>query len=319
MPEPKDGNAILRINRIGICGTDIHAFEGTQPYFSYPRVLGHELSAEVVSVSVNSGFIAGDVVTVIPYKNCGTCIACRNGKENCCVQMQVYGVHADGGMAEFFQVPERLLVHGQGLNHDELALVEPLAIGAHAVRRAGLVPREFVLVNGAGPIGLAVMTYAKIAGCKVIAADVNPYRLEFCRDKVGTEYLVNPADGDMETKLQHITSGDMPTVIFDATGNKQAIESSFSYMAHGGRYVLVGLQKGNIEVNHPEFHKREGTLLSSRNATRQDFEQVISSIQQKLIDPTVFITHRADFYDTDDNLQLYLTKEKNLIKTLLCL
>ena len=135
-PELKPDHAIIKIKRIGICGTDLHAYEGTQPYFNYPRILGHELSGDLIDLDNADGFVPGDVVTIIPYFNCGTCVACRNNKPNCCVNIQVCGVHVDGGMVEYFSVPSYSLVNGEGLSYDELALIEPLAIGAHGIRRA---------------------------------------------------------------------------------------------------------------------------------------------------------------------------------------
>ena len=137
-PLVEKGKAVLRIKKIGICGTDLHAFEGTQPYFEYPRILGHELAAEIVGIENNDKFNIGDIVTFIPYFNCGECIACRNGLTNCCVSMKVCGVHIGGGMTEYLSVPVDSLVSGQGVSADELALVEPLAIGAHSIRRAGV-------------------------------------------------------------------------------------------------------------------------------------------------------------------------------------
>lgn len=308
------GQAIIRIRRIGICGTDLHAFEGTQPYFNYPRILGHELAGDLVEADKAPGFVPGEAVTIIPYFNCGICIACRNGKPNCCTTLKVCGVHIDGGMVDYLVAPSAALVHGEGLSYDQLALIEPLAIGAHAVRRAGIQPGEFVLVVGAGPIGLGTMEAARIAGGEVIAMDINEDRLRFCREKLGVLHTVNPLAaseggvgaavgkplategvmGPMEA-LQHIKRGDMPTVVIDATGSLRAIENAFQYMAHGARYVLVGLQKGEIRFSHPEFHKREGTLMSSRNATRADFEFVMDSMRNGLIDPTTYITHRVGF------------------------
>src|SRR5882672_1087109 len=135
-PTLQKGHAIIKIKRIGICGTDLHAFEGTQPYFSYPRILGHELSGELVEIDDAPGFQIGEAVTFIPYFNCGVCIACRNSKPNCCVNIKVCGVHIDGGMSSYLSVPSASLVHGEGLSFDELALIEPLAIGAHGIRRA---------------------------------------------------------------------------------------------------------------------------------------------------------------------------------------
>jgi 2-desacetyl-2-hydroxyethyl bacteriochlorophyllide A dehydrogenase len=319
MPSAKPGEAIIKIKRIGICGTDLHAFEGTQPFFSYPRILGHELAGQLVDNGGAEGFKPGESVTFMPYFNCGHCISCRSGKPNCCAQLEVCGVHIDGGMAEYLQVPARLLVHGHGMSYDELALVEPLAIGAHGVRRAAVTPGEFVLVIGAGPIGLSVMEFARIAGGKVIAIDINEKRLEFCQEKLQVPYVINAKHEDVTKELARITNGDMPTVVIDATGNQKAINSAFYYMAHGARYVLVGLQKGDIIVSHPEFHKREATLMSSRNATHEDFEQVIACIKKGLINPLNYITHRVEFDEVKDAFADWLNPENGVIKAMISL
>jgi 2-desacetyl-2-hydroxyethyl bacteriochlorophyllide A dehydrogenase len=315
-PVPGAGQALLRIRRIGICGTDLHAFQGTQPFFSYPRVLGHEWAAELVDTGGAPGFAVGDAVTFIPYFNCGQCIACRAGKPNCCVQMQVCGVHVDGGMAELLAVPANLLVHGQGLSYDELALVEPLAIGAHGVRQADVQPGEFVLVVGAGPIGLGVIEFARIAGAHVIALDINEQRLAFCREKLGVAHTINALAPDVLAQVAAVTHGDMPTVVIDATGSQQAILGAFQYLAHGGRLVLVGLQKGEITFSHPEFHKHEATLMSSRNATRADFEHVIRSMKQGLVQPTTYITHRVRFDEVQAEFARWLDPATGVIKAL---
>jgi 2-desacetyl-2-hydroxyethyl bacteriochlorophyllide A dehydrogenase len=316
-PSIQAGHTLLRIQRIGVCGTDLHAFEGTQPYFNYPRILGHELAA-IIEETNAPGFKKGDAVTIIPYFNCGTCIACRKGKPNCCVSMKVCGVHVDGGMREFLLVPDSSLVSGEGLSLDELALVEPLAIGAHAVRRAAVEKDEFVLVVGAGPIGLGTMEFARIAGGKVIAMDVQESRLEFCRTKLNIPHTIN-AKNDVMAELQRITDGDMPTVVIDATGNLKAITNAFQYLAHGGRYVLVGLQKEEIGFSHPEFHKRESTLMSSRNATRADFEHVLSCMREKLVDPATYITHRVGFEEVKDNFNSWLDPKNGVIKAMVAL
>jgi len=310
------GNAIIQIRRIGICGTDLHAFEGTQPYFSYPRILGHELAGDLVEADGAPDFTPGEAVTFIPYFNCGYCIACRSGKPNCCVRIQVSGVHIDGGMVEYLSVPSYSLVHGDGLSHDELALVEPLAIGAHGVRRADVQPGESVLVVGAGPIGLGTMEFARIAGANVIALDINESRLAFCKNRLGVSHTVNALSPDVAEQLSAITNGDMPTVVIDATGSLRAINTAFAYMAHGGRYVLVGLQKGDISFSHPEFHKREATLMSSRNATRVDFEHVIGSMKKGLVDPTTYITHRVSFGQIQSEFESWLDPANGVIKAM---
>jgi len=315
-PELKEGHAILKIKRIGICGTDLHAFEGTQPFFEYPRILGHELAGELVAVDNAPGFSIGEAVTIIPYFNCGQCIACRTGKPNCCVNIKVSGVHQHGGMVEYLSVPSYALVHGEGLSFDELALVEPLAIGAHGVRRAAVTKDEYILIVGAGPIGLGTMEFARIAGGKVIALDINNERLKFCKDKLKVEHTINALDMDVVQQLRTITNGDMPTVIIDATGSLKAINNAFQYMAHGARYVLIGLQKGEICFSHPEFHKREATLMSSRNATREDFEHVIHSMKKKEINPTTYITHRVLFEQVKDEFEQWLNPANGVIKAM---
>jgi 2-desacetyl-2-hydroxyethyl bacteriochlorophyllide A dehydrogenase len=317
LPEPIQNRAIIRIKRVGVCGTDLHAFEGTQPFLSYPRILGHELSGELVSFDHSPGFELNEPVSFIPYFNCGNCIACRRGKPNCCVHMQVCGVHIDGGMAEYISVPADSLLHGYELSLDELALVEPLSIGAHGVRRAKIEAGEFVLVVGAGPIGIGTMEFARIAGGKVIALDVNEHRLQFCKEKLHLKHVVNGIKNDAFEQIREITDGDMPTVVIDATGNLGAINHAFQWMAHGARYVLIGLQRGDILVNHPEFHKREGTLMSSRNATRQDFELVIDAIRRKDISPLDYITHRAKFDDVSMVFESWLNPKNHVIKAMI--
>lgn len=316
-PVLSEGQAIIKIKRIGICGTDLHAFEGTQPYFEYPRVLGHELAGEIVAIDGSPDFKVGDAVTFIPYFHCGACVACRSGNTNCCVSMKVFGVHIDGGMAEYISVPTSALVRGEGLDFDDLALIEPLAIGAHGVRRANIRPGEFVLVMGAGPIGLATLEFARIAGAQVIALDINQERLQFCQERLHVQHTLNARSPDIMEQLKRITNGDMPTVVIDATGNQQAIISGFSYFAHGGRFVLIGLQKGDITFSHPEFHKREGTLMSSRNATREDFEQVINSMRNGLVNPATYITHRVLFDEVIHEFESWLNPATGVVKAMI--
>ena len=315
-PLLQEERAILKVKRIGICGTDLHAFEGTQPFFKYPRILGHELAAEIADIGTNNEFTVGDRVTFSPYFYCGECIACRNGLTNCCTDIKVFGVHIDGGMSEFISVPIKYLIKGNDMSFEELALVEPLAIGAHGIRRAKLKSNEFVLVIGAGPIGLGLMEFARIAGGRVIAMDVNDQRLRFCKEKLNVTNIINPAKDDAMEQLRAITDNDMPTVVIDASGNLKAINSAFQYMAHGGRYVLVGLQRNEIVFNHPEFHKREATLMSSRNATSEDFNHVLNSMRNKLLDPATYITHRVMFDEVKDKFESWLDPANGVIKAM---
>jgi 2-desacetyl-2-hydroxyethyl bacteriochlorophyllide A dehydrogenase len=317
IPVLQSGYAIIKIARIGICGTDLHAYEGTQPYFTYPRILGHELSGTIHQIQADQSFAIGDKVTFIPYFNCNQCIACKNNKPNCCTNIQVCGVHIDGGMREYLQVPISTLIKQNDLSFDELALVEPLAIGAHAIRRANVQPNEYVLVIGAGPIGIGIMEFAKIAGANVIALDVNAQRLSFCKETINLPHCINATDANVYEQIQTITNSDMPTVVIDATGNLKAINNALQYLAHGGRYVLVGLQKENFSFSHPEFHKRETTLLSSRNATRDDFNHVLTCMKNKLINPTNYITHKVAFDNVANEFDNFLNPANGVIKAMI--
>ncbi|MGJ7031068.1 zinc-binding alcohol dehydrogenase family protein [Niabella hirudinis] len=316
VPESGAGMARIRLKRVGICGTDLHAFEGTQPFFSYPRILGHELSGELLDTSGAEGFESGELVTIIPYFSCGTCIACRMGKPNCCVTINVFGVHIDGGMREEIVVPISSLLHSQGLSADELALVEPLAIGAHGVNRAGVQPGEYVLVIGAGPIGLGAMELARIAGAHVIALDINTDRLRFCKEQLAVHAVVKGTNPDAVEQVKAITNGDFPTVVIDATGNLRAINNGIQYLAHGGRYVLIGLQKEAFSFSHPEFHKRESTLMSSRNAVKEDFELVIRSMKEGAIRPQTYITHTVAFDEVPAQFENWLNPATGVIKAM---
>ncbi len=313
-PPMRAGHAIVKIRKICICGTDLHAFEGTQPFFHYPRILGHELSGELMDFDDAPGFQRGEAVTFLPYLNCGNCIACRAGKTNCCVNLQVCGVHIDGGMVDYYSIPSRLLVHSNDLDLTELAMVEPLAIGAHGIRRAEVQSGEFVLVMGAGPIGLATMEFAKVKGAEIMAMDLNPHRLEFCKNILGISNIINAANPDIIEQISDITHGNMPTVVIDASGNRKAIHSGLNYLAHGGRYILIGLQKEEIMFSHPDFHRKEATLMSSRNATRDDFEYVIKNLVNRKINPRSFITNRVKFIDAAAGFSDWLVPANHVIK-----
>jgi 2-desacetyl-2-hydroxyethyl bacteriochlorophyllide A dehydrogenase len=310
------GEAIVRIKRIGICGTDLHAYKGNQPFFTYPRVLGHELAGIIEEIGDNpAGLRQGDQVSIIPYLHCGSCIACRSGKTNCCTAMNVLGVHTDGGMRELISVPVTHLIGTAGLTLDQSAVLEPLSIGAHAVRRSGLLPGETALVIGAGPIGLGVMAFAKHLGAQVIAMDINDERLDFCRNWANVDHTVNALQQPLE-RLNQLTGGDYPAIVFDATGNAKSMTESFNYVAHGGKLVFVGLVKADISFHDPEFHKRELTLLGSRNATKEDFFHVLEAVQSGAVDVDRYITHRAPFADMIARFDGWLKPESKVIKAM---
>jgi 2-desacetyl-2-hydroxyethyl bacteriochlorophyllide A dehydrogenase len=292
---PGPGEALVRVRRVGICGTDLHAFRGEQPFFSYPRILGHELGVEVVALAPDANrpdLAPGDICAVEPYLNCGVCSACRRGKTNCCEKLQVLGVHRDGGMRELITIPATKLYKTNGLSVDQLALVEMLCIGAHAVRRCQPEPGEPALVIGAGPIGLSVIQFAQLAGAEVVVLEVSPQRQAFCRRQLGIERMLD-GEGDTVARLRGLFGGDLPTLVFDATGNTQSMHAAFQYVANGGKLVFVGLVQADITFHDPEFHRREMTLLSSRNAASADFVQVIQSLESGNVALDAWITHRS--------------------------
>jgi threonine dehydrogenase-like Zn-dependent dehydrogenase len=161
------------------------------------------------------------------------------------------------------------------------------------------------------------MEFVRIAGGNVIALDINEQRLQFCKNKLNVDYIINASSSDVTEQLKQITNNDMPTVVIDATGNLKAINNAFNYMAHGARYILIGLQKENISFSHPEFHKREATLMSSRNATRQDFEQVITNIKNGKVKPTTYITQRVQFDNVLEEFESWLDPSNGLIKAMI--
>lgn len=314
-PEPAAGEALVRIRRVGICGTDFHIFAGNQPFVSYPRIMGHELAGEIVDAPRDSGLSPGDHVCVAPYIACGVCVACRRSKPNCCMNIAVLGVHRDGGLAEYLSAPTQNILPANGLGLDALAMTEFLAIGRHAVRRANVEAGQRVLVVGAGPIGLGVALFARLQGAEVVAMDNRAERLAFCRDQLGAAHTLSPSDTAYEA-LGALSHGEFFDAVFDATGNRKAMEQGFRYVAHGGAYVLVSVVQGDITFTDAEFHKRETTLLGSRNATIADFLEVIDAMRAGHVPLRALNTHRASLEDLPQMLPQWSTPQSGVIKAL---
>lgn len=313
---PAEGEALVKVLHVGICGTDLHAFEGTQPFFDYPRILGHELAVEVLETNGDTTLKAGDICAVRPYINCGECVACRRGITNACEKLKVYGVHFDGGMREVISVPLDKLHPAPGVKAEYLALVEMLCIGAHAVRRASLTQDENVLVIGAGPIGMGTAQFARVAGANVVMMDINPDRLAFCEEVMKFDQTIDARENPKEQILDCF-GGELPTAIFDATGSSRSMHSAFDYIAHGGKLIFVGLFKGDITFNDPYFHSHELSIMSSRNATAQDFDHVIASIQNGSVSLDGWITHKATPEQLVTDFASWLKPETGVIKAML--
>lgn len=314
VPTRKENEALIKVRRVGICGTDLHAYSGNQAFFTYPRVLGHELAGDILEVDEKFQHLkVGDKVIVMPYISCGKCVACRQTKTNCCTDLKVLGVHTDGGMQEKLAIRTDLLIPANQLTYEEMAIVEPLAIGAHALRRAQVEKGEYIVVIGCGPIGIGLMKLAQIRGAEVIAIDVDENRLEFVKNEIGVKHVVKASQHAVE-EVSTITNGDLATAVFDCTGNKRALEMGVDYMSHGGRYVLVGLSKGDLVFSHPGIHAKESTIMCSRNATLDDFKFVIKNLDKF---PTeAFITHQVDFKDMIANFDSWLDPQNGVIKAM---
>lgn len=318
-PVPAAGpdDVLIRVKRVGVCGTDMHIFTGNQPYLVYPRVMGHELAGVVETAPAGARVKAGDQVYVMPYLSCGTCVACRAGKTNCCTRIQVLGVHADGGMVEYLAVPQAFVFAADGVTLDQAAMIEFLAIGAHAVARAEVGPGQRVLVVGAGPIGMAALIFATLRGARVCVLDGRADRLAVCATVLGA-YATVPLDasGADAERLAALTDGEFFDVVFDATGNLAAMERGLEFVAHGGKYVLISLVKGRISFSDPEFHKRETTLLASRNATPADFETVLDAMRAGRVPTDALKTHALTLADLPDRFAELLEPDAGVIKAL---
>jgi len=314
--ELKPSEVVVGIKRIGICGTDLHAFAGNQPFFTYPRVLGHELAGEALEVgSAVAEIRRGDRLLILPYITCGSCVACLQGKTNCCTTMNVLGVHSDGGMQEKIILPASILLSLNDLEYEQIALIEPLAIGAHALCRAEVTEAHTIVVVGCGPIGIGIIAQAKAKGARVIAIDMQESRLDFVLANLEVSDLVR-AGSDAVQQVKDLTAGNLADIVFDATGNKKALESGPEYMAHGGKFILVGLFKGELSFHHPALHAKEASVLSSRNATRADFLSVISFLRSGVFAHDQFITHTASFDKLIDDFPQWTDAANGVIKAM---
>ncbi|MEH3104451.1 MAG: zinc-binding alcohol dehydrogenase family protein [Sphingomonas phyllosphaerae] len=309
------GEVLIRMRRVGLCGTDYHIFAGNQPFLSYPRVMGHELAGEIAAVPEGSALRVGQRVTINPYLACGTCVACRKGKPNCCARIAVLGVHTDGGMQDVIAVPERAVIPADDLTLEQAAMVEFLAIGAHAVARAGLSAGGRVLVAGAGPIGIAVSLFARLDGAQVTIIDTRVSRLDYARTRLGFEDVVT-VDDTIRDALAARTDGDFFDCVFDATGNIQAMRAGLHYVANGGSYVLVSVVPDDLIFADPEFHRRETTLIASRNALSCDFARVLAAIRSGDIPTDALNTHSVDADDLPVRMPQLIAEADHVLKAI---
>ncbi|PBB95838.1 zinc-binding alcohol dehydrogenase family protein [Mesorhizobium sp. WSM3862] len=313
---PPPGWARIAVSHVGICGTDYHIFEGKHPFLAYPRIMGHEVSGTVVERGEGVELAIGEPVIINPYLACGKCVACRHGKPNCCVQIEVLGVHRDGAMCDDILVPGQNLYPANGLSLADAAAVEFLAIGAHAVRRSLSAPGQRTMVIGAGPIGLGTALFARIAGLDVSLLDMSSERLGFAESELGFTAL-DGSKAPAADLVRQASGGEGFDLVFDATGNTQSVQSAFTHVAHGGALVLVSVVKDDIAFSDPEFHKREMTLVGSRNALRPDFDHVAASIRNGAVPLEKLVTHRTTLADTPRDLARWAHEKSGLIKAVI--
>ncbi len=314
-PTVKPTEVLIKVSAVGICGTDIHAYTGHQPFFEYPRILGHELCGTVheIGSEVAKSLNVGDKVALVPYVACFQCSSCLSGKTNCCENISVIGVHQDGGFREYLTVPQSNVLKVDGVDDVTAALIEPFAISAHAVRRADIAPNETVLIVGAGPIGLGAAAIAAADGANVVVADTQEERRAHVREHLNLPVL-NPLCDNFYEELKQFFGGDLAQTVIDATGNPTAMNSAVNHIRHGGKIVFVGLFKGKLEINDPDFHKKETTLMGSRNATMEDFCKVQRLMEDGTLKAGMMLTTTYDFDTVGNDYEQSVVKNQALLK-----
>lgn len=304
---PAPGEVLLQVHHVGICGTDLHAFRGKQPFFQYPRILGHELGVEVLAVGEGvTNVKPGDRCALNPYLHCGVCGPCRRGRTNCCEKLKVIGVHVDGGMRERILHPATHVYASAQLSLPQLALVETLGIGCHAVNRSRVAAGERTLVVGSGPIGLTVLEFLRVEGADLGLLEISAARREFAAKMFPGIRLYESAEA--------VQAAELPTTVFDCTGNPASMQASFRYIANGGTLVFVGLFVGDVTFHDPEFHRRETTLLASRNATPVEHRRIIELLEEGKIDTSAWISERAPLDAMIDRFPAWLDPNAGVVK-----
>jgi len=295
-PIPSSGEVRLKVLRLGLCGSDLNTWRGTNPLVSYPRVIGHEISGIIddLGPGVPSTLKRGVKATINPYTNCGSCSSCLKGRYNACKNNQTMGVQRDGASCEFIVVPWEKLLFAEDLTLDELVMVEPLSVGFHAVSRGNVTENDCVAVFGSGMIGLGAIIGAAAKAKKVIAIDIANNKLSLAH-KVGARFTINSTTMDLHSKLSVITNGHGPEVMIEAVGLPQTFRNAVEEVAFAGRVVYIGYAKETVEYESRYFVMKELDIMGSRNALKEDFEAVIKTIQNRSVDINKLITRKVPF------------------------
>lgn len=321
IPEPEapsPGEALVRVHRVGICGTDYAGYLGTLPMFTYPRIPGHELGVEVLAVGSGVSHVrVGDRCVVEPYINDPGSWASRQGHPNCCENLRVLGVTMDGGMRSRFLLPARKLHPAPGLTFDQAALVETLAVGAHAVARGGCGPGQTVVVIGAGPVGLSVMEALRRVEARTVAIDSAPARLDFVRQRLKlVEVIQAKGDATDVQQLEQLTNGRLAECVIDTTGNPRSVGSALKFAGHAGRLVFVGISNQELTFPQALWHRRELSVMSSRNAVPSDFQRVIEWISSGQLETRHWVTHTAGMDEMLSEFGRWLNPAAGVVRAL---
>ena len=327
IPQLRPGEALVRVSLCGICGSDLHAYEGSQPFFRYPEIPGHELVGEIVEFGperplmrlpnrpLSEPWRDGDRVVLDPAMPCGKCFPCRNGRYNCCVNMRVIGVHAPGVMAEFVAAPLECLHRvPDGLDDERAALAEPVSIGCEATNRGRIGEGDTVLVIGSGTIGLCVMLVAQAKGARVIVSDVSAERLEF-PERLGATATINAATEDVAARVSELTAGDGPGVVVEAVGKPATIAQALDLVAASGRVVLLGLCSDEVTIPGAVMVRKELDFLGSR-LHGGTMPQALELLASGAVDPLPLVTHRVSLDEAEGALKLMGEKPGEIMKAL---
>ena len=311
------GEVLIKVNYVGFCGSDLSTFLGKNPMVDYPRVPGHEISAVIKSVGeeVPSKFKAGQAVTVVPYTNCGQCSSCRKGRFNACRFNQTLGVQRDGAMQEFITIPWQKLVSDDQLSAKELAMVEPLTVGFHAVDRGRVTDIDTVLVFGCGMIGSGAIIRAALCGATVIAVDIDDQKLDLA-PKIGATFVINSKTTDLHEALLKITNGHGPDVIIEAVGNPFTHQSALEEATFAARVVCIGYAKNDVSFATKLWVQKEIDILGSRNATPFDFEAVINYLKKGTFPLDEMITRIIEPEDSSDAVTEWAANPGQVMKML---
>lgn len=304
MPEPAPGDVLLRVRTVGFCGSDLNTYRGRNPLVSFPRIPGHEIAAVVehVGADVPAGrFTPGQHVTVLPYTECGTCAACMRGRPNACRDNQTLGVQRDGAMTEFVAVPWQKVLDAGGLSARELALVEPLSVGFHAVDRGRVTAQDSVIVIGCGAVGLGAISGAAQRGARVIAVDVHDGKLALAR-RAGAAETINSRDDSLHERAQSLTNGHGADVVIEAVGLPDTFVVAVQEAAFTGRVVYIGYAQAPVTYETSQFVKKELDILGSRNATANDFRAVMTMLRTGAFPVCDAVTRVVDLADAGQAL-----------------